>query len=486
MKTSKQNKDRLRREGNGPIVFTMALFSCIFLALLIYLGIYVKNNARDLINSSYNSRQETLASQNTRGTIYAQDGTVLAQTLPDENGREVRSYPYGNLFSHVVGFTAKGRSGLEGAYNAYLINTSIPLKEQVANDLAGVKNPGDNIMTSLDVRIQETASKALGIYKGAIIVMEPKTGRILAMVSKPDFDPNQIEQIWDSLVSDQKNTQLLNRATQGVYPPGSTFKIVTALEYIRENPDTYQNYTYNCGGSYSFGGSAIRCYHGSNHGTVSFETAFAKSCNSSFADIGMHLDRQAYGRTLDRLMFNQTLDFALPSAVSRLEINDQILDSDMMQISIGQGYAQITPLQLCMITCGIANNGIVMKPTLVDRVVGAGGNIIENTDAKTYEKIMSATEAEALKEMMTAVVEEGTGRKLSGLSYTAAGKTGSAEYNLVKEDSHAWFTGFAPAEDPQVAVTIIVEGIGSGGDYAVPIAKRIFDSCFGVGYAGEE
>ena len=150
----------------------------------------------------------------------------------------------------------------------------------------------------------------------------------------------------------------------------------------------------------------------------------------------------------------------------------------MMQTSIGQGQTQITPIHLNMITSAIANDGILMKPYVVEHVENAEGNVIKNFKSQEYRRIMTDEEAAILRELMTAVVEEGTAKKLSGLSYTAAGKTGSAEYGSVKGESHAWFTGFAPAENPEVCVTIIVEGAGSGGDYAVPIARRIFDAYF--------
>ena len=150
----------------------------------------------------------------------------------------------------------------------------------------------------------------------------------------------------------------------------------------------------------------------------------------------------------------------------------------MMQTSIGQGKTQITPVHLNMITSAIANGGVLMKPYVIDHVENDAGSVVKTFKPSEYKRLMSEEEADKLTELLTAVVEEGTARKLKGLSYTAAGKTGSAEYNNVKGDSHAWFTGFAPAEDPEVCVTIIVEGAGSGGDYAVPIARRIFDAYF--------
>lgn len=448
--------------------------------MMTYTCHYAITHQQELINNSYNGRQEIFAAQNTRGSIFAAGGQVLAETQTDAEGNERRVYPYDNLFAHAVGYATNGRFGVEAAANYYLINSNAKLSDKVASDVAGSKYPGDSVVTTLDVGLQEVAAKSLGVYKGAIIVSEPSTGRILAMVSKPDFNPNEIDTLWDGLIQDKESTVLLNRVTQGLYPPGSTFKIVTALEYIRENPDSYGQYSYQCNGRYSSGQDTINCYHGSVHGHEDFTRSFAKSCNASFANIGMTLDRTRWGQTLDGLLFNQELPVSFAYNKSKLVVNADTSDSDILQASIGQGTTQITPLHLNMITCAIANGGTVMKPYLVDYVKNNEGTVIKQFSPDSYKELLTQTEAAALTELMTAVVESGTGTKLAGLTYTAAGKTGSAEFNNVKTDSHAWFTGFAPAQEPEVCVTIIIEGAGSGGDYAVPIAKRIFDEYFGV------
>ncbi len=448
--------------------------------MMTYTCHYAITHQQELINNSYNGRQEIFAAQNTRGSIFAAGGQVLAETQTDADGNERRVYPYDNLFAHAVGYATNGRFGVEAAANYYLINSNAKLSDKVASDVAGSKYPGDSVVTTLDVGLQEVAAKSLGVYKGAIIVSEPSTGRILAMVSKPDFNPNEIDTLWDGLIQDKESTVLLNRVTQGLYPPGSTFKIVTALEYIRENPDSYGQYSYQCNGRYSSGQDTINCYHGSVHGHDDFTRSFAKSCNASFANIGMTLDRTRWGQTLDGLLFNQELPVSFAYNKSKLVVNADTSDSDILQASIGQGTTQITPLHLNMITCAIANGGTVMKPYLVDHVKNNEGTVIKQFSPDSYKELLTQTEAAALTELMTAVVESGTGTKLAGLTYTAAGKTGSAEFNNVKTDSHAWFTGFAPAQEPEVCVTIIIEGAGSGGDYAVPIAKRIFDEYFGV------
>lgn len=453
-------------------------FTFLFLGMIGYITYYSATHKQELINNSYNGRQQMLLAQNRRGSIFAAGGEVLARTVEDDSGSEIREYPYQNLFSHIVGYSVNGRMGVESLANYYLINSNAPLSQKASLDVAQEKYPGDDVYTTLNVELQQVASTALGVYRGAIVVTEPATGKILAMVSKPDFNPETIEEQWEELRTDSDSGILLNRVTQGLYPPGSTFKIVTALEYIRENPDTYQNYSYNCTGAITKGQDRIQCYHGTVHGTVDFKRSFAKSCNTSFANIGLSLDCDAFSGTLSDLMFNQELPLTLNYSQSRVDVGADMADSDMMQVSIGQGTTSITPMHMNMITCAVAGKGTVMKPYVVERVENSAGSVIKSFGPSSYKKIMSEEEAAILSDLMSDVVTEGTASRLKGLSYTAAGKTGSAEYGTVKGDSHAWFTGFAPVQNPEICVTIIIEGAGAGGDYAVPIAKRIFDAYF--------
>lgn len=461
---------------NVEILVTTYFFVALFLGMMIYLCHFVVTNEHEIYNNSYNSRQEILLSQNYRGSIYADGGELLATTtLTGED--EVREYPYRELFSHIVGFSTHGRTGIEAQANYYLINSNAPLSDKVVNDMSGDKNPGDDVYTTLNVALQEVAYKALGVYEGAIIVSEPSTGKILAMVSKPDFDPNYVDGMWQELTEDTETGRLLNRATQGVYPPGSTFKIITALEYIRQNPDAYNNYRYQCNGHFKLGDFSIECYHGANHGSIGFTTSFAKSCNSSFANIGTGLSREEFRDTLDDLLFDAELPLKFNYTQSSVQVGEGMTDEDIIQTSIGQGKTQITPIHLNMITCAIANDGVLMKPYAIDYVKNSVGGVVKQFNPSSYGRLITEEESAILTEMMNAVVDEGTARVLSGLEYSAAGKTGSAEYNS-KGDSHAWFTGFAPIDDPQVCVTIIIEGAGAGGDYAVPVAKRLFDEYF--------
>ncbi len=439
---------------------------------------FVTTKEQELINNSYNSRQEILISQNYRGNIYSADGIILAETVMNETGKEERRYPYGDKFSHVIGFSTHGKTGVEAQANYYLINSNIPFTEKVANEVTDMKNPGDNVYTTLNVTLQEAAYKAIDTYKGAIIVSEPSTGKILAMVSNPTFDPNTITNDWNQYVSDKSSSVLLNRATQGLYPPGSTFKIITALEYIRENPDDWDKYSFNCRGSFTIDDSKISCYHGINHHKLDLTTSFAKSCNSSFANIGLMLDKEKMEETLNQLLFNKDLPIKCNYSKSTLYMDADITNAEMMQTAIGQGKTQMTPLHLNMITAAIANGGVMMKPYLVDHIETVDKVMVKSFPSSEYGRVMSESEAAILKTLLSAVVEEGTATSLSGLSYTVAGKTGSAEYNNIKGESHAWFTGFSPVDNPQICVTIILEGAGSGGDYAVPMAKRVFNAYF--------
>ena len=481
-KRKKSVKKKLITRKNREIVFLSAVFICLFLSMSWYLIKYVRENEQDLLNNSYNARQEILTTENYRGTIYDRNGEKLAYTeIFGEN--EKRVYPYENLFAHIVGYSTKGKTGIEALSNYYLINSNIPLAEKVENDIAGKKNPGNDIYTTLDAKIQQVAYDTLGLYKGACVITNVKTGEVLAMVSKPDFDPNTIVEDWDKYVEEEKtknSSVLLNRVTQGLYPPGSVFKIVTTLGYLKENNHDISAYHYECNGRFSYADTKIQCYHGSVHGSEDLNKAFAKSCNCAFANMGVLMDRDKYGDTLKDLLFGKDLPLDVIYTKSNLAVDSNVSDDDMIQISIGQGKAGITPMHMNMITCAIANDGVLMKPKFVNQAMTYSGTSIKKFETQEFATLMSKEDADALTELMIGVVKEGTAKKLQNVNYLAAGKTGSAEYNGNKEDSHAWFTGFAPADDPEVAVTVIIEGIGSGGDYAVPIAKRIFDAYFGV------
>lgn len=451
------------------------VFAALFVCICVYLVHFVYYDSAKVISNSYNAkRQEILAAKTIRGDILSADKQVLATTLA---GSDKRYYPYSEVFAHVIGYASNGRMGVEQDANIYLVSSNVSLNSKLQDDLADEKHMGNTVVTTLDAKLQKLAYDALGMYEGAVVITEPETGKILAMVSKPDFDPNTIEDIWDELISDKESSILVNRVTQGIYPPGSTFKILTALEYIRENPSSYEDYSFNCTGQFKSGENVINCFHGAKHGVVDFALSFAKSCNSSFANIGLSLERNSFERMLNSLYFNRDLPVDFVSNKSSISGNIENSDNDMIQTAIGQGETQMTPLHLAMITAMIANNGEMMQPYIIDYIENADGGRVASFEPKALGQLISIEEAGILKELMGAVVEEGTGTRLKSDSYSAAGKTGSAEYNS-KSDSHAWFTGFTYDTDRPLQITVIMEGAGSGGEYAVPVARRILDGYY--------
>ena len=465
-------------KANKNILSLAYVVAGIFVCMLLYLGYFIQFESGTAINNTYNPRVNLLAEKVVRGKILSADGQVLARTVTADDGTETREYPFGNLYAHVVGYTEKGRTGIESMTNFYLLTSHVNLIEQIVNEFSGTKNLGDNVVTTLESRLQQTAYDLLGDRRGAVVVMEPDTGKILAMVSKPDYDPNTVAAQWESLTADEQGeARLLNRATQGLYAPGSTFKILTLLEYIREHPDDYENFHFDCDGTYENGEYQIRCYQGEAHGSQDLSQAFANSCNGAFASMGLELDLKQYADLADQLLYNQPLPLALPYNKSSYSMTEGADTWEVLQTAIGQGKTQVTPIHQLMVTSAIANGGTLMKPYVVDHLENAGGQTIKKFMPSAYGELLSASEAEQLTEYMRQVVETGTGSAVRTDAYTVAGKTGSAEFETGKE-THAWFTGFAPAEDPKIAVTVIVEESGSGGRVAAPIARGIFDAYF--------
>jgi peptidoglycan glycosyltransferase len=466
--------------NNREFAVITYLFLGIFICLMGYMVYFQLMKSEDFINSPYNSRQDSFATRVVRGEILSADRKILAQTNADEQGNETRYYPYSNLYAHVVGFASNGKSGIESTMNFNLLRSHTFVLDRLVNEIKNEKSIGDNVVTTLNSSLQETAYNALGDYDGAVIILEPSTGKILAMVSKPDFDPNTIEQNWKSITSgDSSQSVLLNRATQGLYPPGSTFKIFTTLEYMRENPN-YSAFAYDCDGSTSVDNTTIHCYGNEAHGQEDLKAAFANSCNSAYATIGMSLQKNQFASLCNSLLFNTTLPGNFTTAKSSFTLTDNSPDGLVMQTAIGQGETLVTPLHMALLTSAIANNGVLMKPYVVDHTENESGVVVKSYAPAVYDdSFLSKDETAVLKDYMQYVVTNGTGEKLNGATYTAAGKTGSAEFSNDKSESHSWFIGYAHRDDKtDIAVAIIAEGAGTGSTYAVPVAKQIFDAYY--------
>ena len=466
-------------DSNREIGFITYMFIAVFLVMLGYLGYFTQVKSKTVINNTYNKRQALLESRLIRGNILSRNNDVLATTRSDNDGGYYRSYPYRNTFAHIVGYSTHGVLGIESMENYTLLTCDANIVSRISNDLAGRKNHGNNVYTTLDTKMQEAAYDAMDDRKGAVVAMNVKTGEILCVVSKPDFDPNEVIGHWDRLNSDEENSPLLNRAFLGSYPPGSTFKIVTALEYLKEHNGDVSDYGFECKGSFEYKGSLINCFNETSHGWVNFDDSFAQSCNSSFANISSTLDKRKFAGTIDELLFNSELPLPFKYSVAYSDIGPDSSTDDLLQTGIGQGRTLISPVHMLMITSAIANNGILMRPYVISEIQNADGGVITKTRVREYGQLIDEQYTESLQKMMREVVVNGTAKRLLDTNgYSVSGKTGSAEYSSNKSLSHAWFTGFAGRDEPEIAVTVIVEGGGSGGAVAAPIAKRVFDAYF--------
>ncbi len=471
-----KKQEKLKRKTNTEMAIVTYIFLVLFVVMIGYLATFTFQNKDKLLNNQYNKRQELLAQHITRGEILSAEGKVLAKTVKGSNGNETRTYPYDGLFSHVVGRFENGKTGLELSNSFTLLTTGINPVYAMLNQMKGEKNPGNNIVTTLNVSLSKVASNALGSRKGAVVVLDPTNGKILAMVSKPTYNPNKVTENWSSLLKDEgDDSALYNRATQGLYPPGSTFKLYTTLEYMRENTN-YKKFSYRCKGTVTNGSDSVHCFNGEVHGNLDLSGALAHSCNSAYCQIAQGLNIGSWRSLCESLYFNKSIPVDLEQKTSAFKLKDGAAQGTVWQTGIGQGQTLVSPLQNALLVAAVENGGDLMKPYVVDRVEDAYQNVVSKTEPESLGTPVSKSEAKALRKMMIGVVKSGTARSLGYGGYTAGGKTGSAEYQLTGSASHAWFVGFAEKNGKKLVVSVIVEGAGTGGTYAVPIARQIFNA----------
>ena len=467
------------RAINRNILKVSVFVSIVFFALMVYLCCFLTFDASSVINNSYNRRSDTLTQTVKRGSILASDDSVLAYSEIDSNGEENRIYPYGRVFAHVVGFNVYGGLGLESSYNYYLLTSHTDMFQKIADEFKQEKSPGDSIKTTLDTDLQEFVYDILN-FDGAIVCMNPDTGEIYAMVSKPDFDPNYISDDWDSIVSDESNSCLLNRTCQGLYTPGSTFKIFTLYEYYLENKDDISSFKYDCSGSINVGDTSISCINNTAHGEESIEEAFANSCNCAFSYITAGLNIDSLKETAENLLFDTDLPVDINSYKSIFSLTASDSEFDIMATGIGQGDTLCSPMHLAMVIAAIANDGICMKPYLVSGIQNSSGDTIKTFRSEQYKTLFSQEEAAFLKSCLRKVITEGTSTILYPGNFVAYGKTGTAqvEDSINGEYDHSWFVGWAENNENKLAVSIIIENMEEASTYASYLAKEIFDHYF--------
>ena len=468
-------------------------------AVLITLTAYWQIWAADsLATRRDNARLVYRQLQIRRGLIYAANGrTVLAANHERRrNGLNIflRRYPFGPLFAHAVGYNTvgNGRTALELAENDYLTASNSDLAtvvSRIGSELQGETVTGDNVVTSLSVPAQRAAEAGMEGKVGAVVAIEPATGRVLAMYSSPSFSPENVERNFPKL-SRTAGAPLLNRATQGLYAPGSTFKTVTAaaaLDTHLYTPDSLIDARGHC---ITVQGLPL-CNAGTeSFGPISLTQALTFSVNTVFAQIGQKLGQERLEEYMTRFGFFSEPPLTYPSDEmnpSGLYHNGHPLKPgapvDVARVAIGQERLAVTPLQMAEVAATIGNGGERMRPTLVDRVLSPGGDRVYTQRPEPLERVMSQQSAQELTGMMQNVVDEGTGTaaRLNGL--TVAGKTGTAETGVAGVNT-AWFIAFAPVENPKIAVAVVVEHTPLfGGQVSAPIAASVIEAYLGQGVA---
>ncbi|AKL93720.1 cell division protein FtsI/penicillin-binding protein 2 [Clostridium aceticum] len=457
-------------ENNKRIVHLIIITSFLFLSIIGYLTYFQIFRAADVIDNPYNKRQWAREDNTLRGIIYDRRGVALAQT-EIVNERPVRRYPFDQLYSHIIGYSYRqyGRSGIEAFYNQQLMAlTNDSPVTRIREQLAGEMVKGNNLLLTIDHEVQKTAERLLRGKTGSAVVIDPTTGEILAMVSKPDFNPNTLVDDWGNLVNDE-GSPLLNRSTGGLYPPGSTYKtVITAA--ILENPHILDEH-YDCTGSITIDGYTLSDYGNTAHGRLDLTESLVVSCNTNFARMAVDLGEARITEIARRFFMEKSIPSDIPIRQSRFPYEGGIPTTDLAAVGIGQGKLLVTPLHMALIAGTFANNGVMMEPYIIEEIQSAEGRTVERKNPHRHE-IVSHEIAAQVRDMMIAAVARGTGRRAAISGTTVGGKTGTAENATGR--SHAWFIGFATRGERQVAVAVILESSGeTGGTAAAPLAREM-------------
>lgn len=477
---------QIRKVGLGLVFLFLAVFF-----QLNYVQIFA---AERIASNNANVRSLLREYSIQRGDIITLDGTRVATSKPSGGKLKYRrTYPQGDLYGHVTGFYSinYGESRIESTYHKQLLGDAGVISMQDIQDrFLGAGEEGDDVRLTIHSRLQEAARDALGSNKGAVIAMDPQSGEVRAMWSNPSYDPtplashdsSEAKRYWKSLDPNSSSSPLVSRATSLGYAPGSTVKVITAaaaLESKYEPDDTFDdpvelelpqtNETLTNFSKTSCAGGQIDLF-----------TALEVSCDTTFAMLGMELPDEVR-EVAESMGFNEQLPFDVGTEASSFPEVGEDNKPFQAYVAIGQGDVVATPLQMALVASTVANGGDVPRPQLVREVIDPSGGIVERFQPSTFGTAMSSGTARLLSEMMEAVVASGTGTAAQIPGVAVAGKTGTAQ-TVEGADPHAWFMAFAPVQDPQLAVAVIVENGGTfgseatGGAVAAPIAKTLMET----------
>jgi peptidoglycan glycosyltransferase len=474
---------------NDQIVKLFAFIVVLFALLVFFTSRWTVFDASALKNNRLNHLTTIAQAKVERGKIVADNGEVLARSVPAGGGTWKRTYPTGSLFAQTVGFWrgSGDDAGLEDYYATQLEGEHEGISS-VFGPLSSSRQIGDTLHTTLDPKAQQVARTGLAARVGAVVALDPRTGAVLAMYANPTFDSNDPNGPCGAATCSQ-----FNRATQSEYPPGSTFKIVTASAAINAGKFTPDS-ELDGNSPRTISGVPLSNDDNDSYGDVSLTYALTQSINTVWAQVGVDLGTRTLTDYMRRFGFYATPPLDLPAA--ELRPSDVLSpagvaypagseDEDIGRIAIGQGGLAVSPLQMAMVASAVADEGKLMVPHLVSKIVSHTGDTVTTVRPRLYHRVMTATSAGDVNQMMRTVVDEGTGapaRLASGIQF--AGKTGTASVGRSGEQrTDPWFIGFAPANDPKVAVAVVLENTADeyGGQVAGPIASDVVSALLSEG-----
>jgi penicillin-binding protein A len=466
----------MQNDISNNIKKVFVVFLLCFVGIISYITYFEFYKSSEVVKSPYNRRLWAIRNEVLRGTIYDRNMTALTKSERVNAETQKRIYTAGDLFAHALGYVdiKYGITGLERRYDTELMGAEdINIIQLIKNKGKQEEKVGHNLKTTLDLSIQKIAYEQLGNNRGAVVALNPRTGEVLAMVSRPSYNPNNLNDIWDSLMKDEANHPLINRATGGLYPPGSTFKAITAISAL-ENIKGITGRQFEDKGKLVFNAKeSMSNYNGEVLGNIDFKEAFYHSSNVFFGNLGLELGNDKLKSTAEKFFFNKnTPTDGITIENSKFPTYKNYEKGNIAQSAIGQAEVLASPMQMALVASTIANDGTMMKPFIVKQVMDNKGKAVKNIEPESNGQLISKDNAKIMKDLMRSVVTNGTGGAAEVSGITASGKTGTADH-VESKNPHAWFIGFAPYDNPQVAVAVIVEEGGVGGKAAARIAGQV-------------
>lgn len=460
------------------------LFTAIFAVLIGNLTYIQVIKADDYQNMAGNNHTIAKQAYIQRGSIITSDGVTLAESVQQEDGTYARSYPNGNMASHTVGYysTQYGSSGIENSMNDTLTGSKdYSSWENAILSLAGVAQPGNSVVLTIDSRIQTAAEQALDGISGAIVVLDPSTGAVLAKASSPTYDNTDIASVR---ASGSEDSSEYDRTTQALYTPGSTFKVVTLAAALETGTATLDS-QYNATSEIEVGGASITNINDADYGTISLQTAFEVSANTAFAEVATEVGASDLVQYANAFGYGQSLGQDFSTTASIMPDADEMTEWELAWAGagqpVGQGHTpgpQTTCMQNAVVAAAIANGGIVMDPYVVEEVLSPEGTVVSETQPRSLGQAVSAGTASEVAEAMLGVVEEGSGTAAQVSGVEVAGKTGTAQ--ATSSNVNSTFIGFAPYDNPTVAISVVIEGYDENEISAASVAGRVLAAALAV------